>query len=97
MTVQAVDRYPKPWPPIVSEVGELDRLDELLSISDWFVIAAPLTPETRGLVDRRRVALLKEGVYVIVISRGNIMEEEALIDGLRSDRIAGAGLDVTAA
>jgi phosphoglycerate dehydrogenase-like enzyme len=96
MTVNAVDRYPKRWAPIVSEVWELDRLDELLSISDWFVIAAPLTPETRGLVDRRRVALIKEGAYVIVISRGNIMDEDALIDGLRSGRIAGAGLDVTA-
>ena len=96
MNIYAVDKYPRPSPPIVNEVWGLDRLDELLSISDWFVIAAPLTAETRGLVDRQRVGLLKAGAYVIVISRGNIMDEEALIDGLRSGRIAGAGLDVTA-
>ena len=64
MKVYAVDRHPRPAPPIVEEVWGPERLDELLSISDWFVVAAPLTSETRGL-----------------------------IDGLRSGRIAGAGLD----
>ncbi len=96
MDVYAVDKHPRPAPPVVKEVWGLDRLDELLSISDWFVITAPLTPDTRGLIDRRRVGLLKDGAYLIAISRGNIVDEDALIDGLNSGRIAGAGLDVTA-
>ena len=96
MDVYAVDKHPRPAPPVVKEVWGLDRLDELLSISDWFVIAPPLTSETRGLIDPRRVGLLKDGAHVIAISRGGIIDEEALIDGLRSGRIAGAGLDVMA-
>ena len=96
MEVYAVDKYPTPPPPVVKETWGLDRLDELLGLSDWFVITAPLTPETRGLIDRRRVGLLKDGAYVIVISRGGIIDEEALIDALRSGRVAGAGLDVMA-
>ena len=96
MDVYAVDKHPRPAAPVVKEVWGLDRLDELMSISDWFVITAPLAPDTRGLIDRRRVGLLKDGAYVIAISRGNIIDEEALIDGLRSGRIAGAGLDVMA-
>ncbi len=96
MDVYAVDKHPRPAPPVVEEVWGLDRLDELLSISDWFVITAPLTPDTRGLIDRRRVGLLKDCAYVIAISRGNIIDEEALIEGLRAGRIAGAGLDVMA-
>ena len=96
MKVYAVDKYPKPPPPEVTEVWGLDRLDEMLGISDWFVVTAPLTAETRGLMDRRRVGLLKDGAYVIVISRGEIVDEEALLDSLRSGKLAGAGLDATA-
>ena len=95
MDVYAVDKHPRPAPPVVKEVWGLEKLDELLSISDWFVITAPLTSETRGLIDPRRVGLLKERARVIAISRGGIIDEEALIDGLRSGRIDGAGLDVT--
>ena len=58
-------------------------------------MTAPLTPRTRGLVDRRRVGLLPDGAFVIVVSRGNIVDEDALVDEVRSGRIAGAGLDTT--
>ena len=102
MEVYAVDKHPEgvlqphggELPPHVSELWGLERLDELVQLSDWFVVAAPLTHETLGLIDRRRVGLLKEGAYVIAISRGGIIDEEALIEGLSSGRIAGAGLDV---
>ncbi|MSP12301.1 MAG: D-2-hydroxyacid dehydrogenase [Chloroflexi bacterium] len=96
MQVYAVDIQPLSAPPEVKAVWGLERLDELLRISDWFVITAPLTRLSRGLIDRRRVELLKPGAYVIVISRGGILDEAALIDGLRSGRIAGAGLDTMA-
>ncbi|MCZ6678789.1 MAG: D-2-hydroxyacid dehydrogenase [Candidatus Poribacteria bacterium] len=96
MEVYAVDIQPMPAPPEVTEVWGIERLDDLLPISDWFVITAPLTPQTRGLIDRRRIERLKPGGYIIAISRGGILDESALIDGLRSGRIAGAGLDVMA-
>ncbi len=94
MEVYAVDAHSMPPPSEVKEVWGLDRLDELLQISDWFVITAPFTRETAGLIDRRRIGLLKSSAYIIAISRGGILDEEALIEALRSGQIAGAGLDV---
>ena len=96
MEVYAVDVRPGPAPLEVKEVWGPGRLDELMQISDWFVVTAPLTGETRGLIDRGRIGLLKNGAYVVVISRGGIVDEEALIDSLRSGRLAGAALDATA-
>ena len=73
----------------------LDRLDELLRISDWFVVAAPLTSKSRGMIDARRIGLLRPSSYLIVISRGGIVDEAALADALRGGRLAGAGVDAT--
>ena len=96
MDVYAVDSRSMPAPAEVREVWGLERLDELLGISDWFVVTVPLTPDTRGQIDRRRIGLMKESSYIIVISRGGIVDEDALADALKSGRIAGAGLDATA-
>ena len=92
MNVYAVDKYPKPIPE-VKEVWTPDRIEDLLRISDWFVVTAPRTAETRGLVDRRRVGLLKHGAFVIIVSRGSIVDEEALAESLRDGRLRGAGID----
>ncbi len=70
MEVYAVDAQPLPPPPEVKEVWGLERLDELLRIADWFVVTAPFTPETRKAIDRRRIGMMKQGSYLIVISRG---------------------------
>jgi phosphoglycerate dehydrogenase-like enzyme len=84
-------------PPVgVDEVGGVDRLDDLLATSDVLVVAAPLTRETHNLLDRRRIEMIKPGAYAFVISRGGIVDEVALVDALRSGRLAGAGLDVFA-
>ena len=96
MKVYAVDKRPVPRPPEVAEVWGIGKLGDLLRVSDWLVVTAPLTSETRGLLDRRRIGLLKSGAHVIVVSRGGIVDEGALIDGLRSGHIAGAALDVAA-
>lgn len=96
MAVYAVDIRSMPTPPFVQEVWEPERLDELLTLSDWFVVTAPLTAKTKGLIDRRRIEFVKPGAHLIVISRGGIVDEDALIDALRSGRIAGAGLDAMA-
>ena len=96
MEVYAVDRHPSHAPPEVTAIWELDRLDDMLGLSDWFVVTAPLTSETRGLIDKRRIGLLKRGAHVIVISRGGIVDEHALIEALQEGRLAGAGLDALA-
>ena len=93
MEVFAADMTPTPAPPGVREVWGLDRLDELLRISDWLVVTAPMTPQTAGMIGRERLAKIKKGAHVFVVSRGGIIEEEALAEALQSGRVAGAALD----
>ena len=73
-----------------------DRLEEVLPRTDWLVIAAPLTAQTRNRIDAKALALLPQGAHVINVGRGPIIDEEALIASLRSGHIAGAYLDVFA-
>ena len=70
-------------------------LDELLAQSDIVTIHTPLAPETHGLFDARRLALLNDGACLINTARGEIVEEDALVRELVSGRIR-AGLDVFA-
>ena len=73
---------------------KLVQLDELVSTCSVVVLCAALTPETRGLFDTRRLALLTDGSYLINIARGGLIDLDALVNELRSGRIS-AGLDVT--
>ena len=68
--------------------------DELLARSDIVTIHTRLSDRTRGLLGARELALMKQSSYLINTSRGPIVDEEALLSVLRSDSIAGAGLDV---
>ncbi len=68
-------------------------LDELLSLADIVTVHLRLTPETRGLLDARRLALLKPGAVLVNTSRGPTVDESALVAALREGRLA-AGLDV---
>ena len=70
-------------------------LDDLLAESDIVTIHAPLTPETRGLLDARRLSLLRDGACLVNTARGEIVDEDALVVELVSGRIR-AGLDVFA-
>jgi len=74
-------------------MGE-EGLGVLLDRSDAVVITAPETPETRGLLSRERLARLRPGAVIVNVARGSLVDEEALLEGLRSGRIRGAGLDV---
>lgn len=74
----------------------LESLDELLATSDFVSINCPLNDESRGMIDARRIGLLKEDAYLINTSRAEVCDEEALIEALETGRIAGAGLDVYA-
>jgi glyoxylate reductase len=78
-----------------TELGDYRALEELLSEADIVTIHAPLTPETRGLLDARRLALLKDGACLVNTARGEIVDEAALVAELVSGRIR-AGLDVFA-
>jgi phosphoglycerate dehydrogenase-like enzyme len=70
-------------------------LDRALSEADYAVIAAPDTPETRAMIGERQLAAMKPSAFLINMSRGSLVDEEALVKALRTRRIAGAALDVT--
>jgi glyoxylate reductase len=72
-----------------------DELDELLAAADIVTIHAPLTEQTHGLLDARRLALLRDGATLVNTARGEIIDEDALVAELVSGRIR-AGLDVFA-
>jgi len=76
-----------------TDLGEFRELDELLAESDLVTIHVPLTPETRGLLDAPRLALLRDGAAVVNTARGEIVDESALTAELVSGRLC-AGLDV---
>ncbi len=78
-----------------SDLGEYRDLDDLLRQSDVVTIHAPRTPETEGLIDARRLGLLRDGACIVNTARGEIVDEEALVRELVSGRIR-AGLDVFA-
>ncbi|MBY0335318.1 MAG: C-terminal binding protein [Acetobacteraceae bacterium] len=75
-------------------VTRVESLEELMRASDVLSIHCPLTRKTRGLVGREQLALLPENAVVVNTARGPILDLDALEEGLRSGRIAGAGLDV---
>jgi phosphoglycerate dehydrogenase-like enzyme len=73
-----------------------DEVDELLPQADALVLSCPLTPQTHHLLDARRLSLLGPGAIVVNVARGDVVDEPALIDALRSGRLRGAALDVFA-
>jgi phosphoglycerate dehydrogenase-like enzyme len=82
-------------PERAKELGvELVSLEELLRQSDYVLVNCPLTAETRGLMGKEQFALMKPDAVLINTARGPIVDEGALIEALKSERIAGAALDV---
>ena len=69
-------------------------LDELLEQSDHIILSAPLTPATFHLVDRNRLAQMKPGAYLVNISRGSIVDEQAVTESLEAGHLAGYAADV---
>ncbi|MEA4892610.1 MAG: NAD(P)-dependent oxidoreductase [Peptococcaceae bacterium] len=69
-------------------------LDQLLKNSDIVSLHLPATPETTGLIDGKKLALMKPGAILINVGRGSVVDSAALADALNSDRIAAAGIDV---
>ncbi len=73
---------------------ETDGLSRLLKISDFIAVTCPLTPGTRGMLGRKELSLIKSSAVLINISRGAVIDEDALVSALQGKRIAGAALDV---
>jgi phosphoglycerate dehydrogenase-like enzyme len=86
----------RPTPRGVRRVVDSAGLDAVLPETDILVIAAPDTPETTNLIDRRRLSLLPAHAVVVNVGRGSLIDEPALIEMLQAGRLRGAGLDVFA-
>ncbi|HUQ71896.1 MAG TPA: D-2-hydroxyacid dehydrogenase, partial [Planctomycetaceae bacterium] len=94
MTVLGVDPVTRSVPDTVPEVWPMDRLPDLLTASDYVVIAAPHTPETAKLFNRDRIRQMKTSAVLINIGRGIIVDLTDLTAALRTGEIRGAALDV---
>lgn len=94
LEVLAVRRHPAVDPAPAHAQWGVDRLYELIGRSDWLVLAAPLTPETRGMIGGAEIARMRSGAVLINLGRGALVDEAALVRALKSGRIAGAALDV---
>lgn len=71
-------------------------IDDLVATADIVVLCCPLTPETTGLFDAARIGRMKPDAILVNVSRGPVIDDEALIEALREGRIGGAALDVFA-
>jgi D-2-hydroxyacid dehydrogenase (NADP+) len=96
MRVVATDPKDIPYMRAVERVEKPEMLHQLLPRADVVIVAAPHTAETRNLLGDREFGEMKQGVYVINISRGGTIDTDALMRALTSGRLAGAGLDVVA-
>jgi lactate dehydrogenase-like 2-hydroxyacid dehydrogenase len=89
------DPYPPP-PDVARALGAEPRarLEDVLQEADFVSLHCPATPETRHLMNRERLALMRPGAYLVNTARGDVVDEAALVEALRGRKLAGAGLDV---
>lgn len=89
MQVLAYDPYPN---------RELDvryvGLEELLAKADFISLHCPLTPQTRYMINRKTISMMKKGVYLVNTSRGGLIDTKALLEALTAGKFGGVGLDV---
>jgi len=94
MRVCAIRRQAQEPPEGLDFIGGLERLDEVLGTTDHLAITLSLSPQTRGLLDAAKLALIKPGAFLINVARAEIVDEGALYEALKSGRLGGAALDV---
>ena len=82
-------------PDFVDEVHPPERLHDLLPEADWVAVCVPLVPETLDLFHDDEFELMKRTAYIVCVTRGGIINTDALLRALEARKIAGAGLDVT--
>lgn len=94
MQVIGVDPYVSTLPGTLDEIWPLERLPDLLAVSDFVVIAAPHTPETVKLFRQPQFAQMKRDAWLINIGRGVIVDLQDLVAALQAGELGGAALDV---
>jgi phosphoglycerate dehydrogenase-like enzyme len=94
MHCQAIDRDAVPSSPEVSEVQRPEFFGQLLATSDVVTICCPLTSETRGLFNDAAFVHMKPSAFLVNVTRGEIIVEDALVQALQAKRLRGAALDV---
>lgn len=92
--ILAANRSPRNPDPGVERVYPMAELDQMLPQCDAVALCTALGPETTGLIDARRLALMKPTAFLINIARGQVVDEDALWAALRDGRLGGAALDV---
>lgn len=83
-----------PTAELVNRIYPPEAVASMSGLCDFLVVTVPLTPETRGMIGAKVFKELKEGAFVIDISRGGVVDHGAMIEALQSARLAGAALDV---
>ncbi len=95
MRVVGVREHPERGSEVADAVYGFEELDQALNAGDFVVLAVPVTPKTRHLMNAERLARLKPDAYLINVGRGVLIDEAALVDALRAKSFGGAALDVT--
>ena len=95
----ATDFYPEPGRSLVAEgvveaVHAADELDSLLPEVDVVIITLPLSKMNEQLLDTKQFGLMKKGAYLINVGRGSVINTQAMIECLNSERLSGVGFDV---
>ncbi len=93
--IRATDYFPVAKPEFVKELWSADRLIELASVSDVLILALPLNAMTKAVITEDVFAAMPRGSYLINVARGQVVDELAMLEALRSGQLAAAGLDVT--
>ncbi len=95
MHILAVDPHEPPRPTCVESIWGLERLDELIAASKVLLVACPYTSDTHHLLNAARLRRMPADAVLVNIARGDIIDQNALIETLQSGHLLGAGLDVT--
>ncbi|GAA2163850.1 D-2-hydroxyacid dehydrogenase [Actinomadura napierensis] len=96
LRVSGAGRTARAADPEFGVVHPMERLHDALEEADYVVLAAPLTPETREMIDAAALARMNPAARLINVGRGQLVAEDDLVDALRAGRVAGAALDVFA-
>lgn len=93
-TIMAVDVVPSETPDYVAELSGPAGLPDLLAAADYVVVTVPLVAGTRHMIGAAELAQMKPTAMLVGISRGGVIDEDAVVDALEADQLAAAALDV---
>lgn len=94
MDVFAIDKNDIPLTSTLAGSGKPDELNAFLESADVVVSCVPITPETEGMIGAEQFSKMKKGAYFINVSRGQVVDTDALVQALKEGKLRGAGLDV---